>query len=214
MLLLWAIPAAACAAGAALVHRSEILGTPALLRWSRYLPFVALGLAVPAGVAAERAVAWARGGGAAAAAAAAAVLVALAVPSTVLATVTVERRPFPDQLACTPLPAPHDLTAVAMRQPRADEVAMDVFAQTGAPAVFLRIVHSKVRYRTWLRRPPTQQERRAQARNLLLHGVVPPGVDWAVRSRAAAPLADAQLGPAGTCRLAGRTYHVYRRVGR
>jgi hypothetical protein len=211
VLLLWALPAAACAIGAVLGHRSDLLGTPALLRWSRYLPFVALGLAIPGGVAAERAVAWARRGGAGAAAAAAAVLVALAVPSTVLATVAVERRAFPDQLTCTQLPGAHDLTAVGMRQPLADEVAMDVFARTGAPAVFLRIVHSKVRYRTWLRRPPTQQQRKAWSRDLLLRGIVPPGAAWVVWSRSAAPLRGSVLHPAGTCRLRGRVYRVYRR---
>ena len=131
VVVLWAVPGAACAAGAILGHGGEVLGTPALLRWSRYLPFLALGLAVPAGIAAERAVAWARRWGAPAGAAAAAALVALAVPSTVLATLAVERQPFPDRLACTRLPGPHDLTAVGMRQPLADEVAMDVFAQTG-----------------------------------------------------------------------------------
>jgi hypothetical protein len=209
--LLWALPAAACAAGAALGHRSDVLGTPALLRWSRYLPFLALGLAVPAGIAAERAVAWARRSGPVAAAAAAAVLVALAVPSTVLATVAVERRPFPDQLTCTSLPGPHELTAVGMRQPLADEVAMDVFARTGAPAVFLRIVHAKVRYRTWLRRPPTQEERKARSHALFLRGIVPPGAAWIVESRAAAPLRGSALRAAGTCRLGGRTFRVYRR---
>jgi hypothetical protein len=209
--MLWLVPAAACAAGAVLGHRSDLLGTPALLRWSRYLPFLALGLAVPAGIAAERAVAATRRAGRPAAAAAAAVLVALAVPSTVLATVAVERDTFPDQLVCTSLPAAHDLTAVGMRQPLADEVAMDVFARTGAPAVFLRIVHSKVRYRTWLRRPPTQQQRKAWSRDLLLRGVVPPGAEWVVESRAAAPLRGSALGPAGTCRLRGQTYRVFTR---
>ncbi len=211
VVVLWAVPGAACAAGAILGHGGEVLGTPALLRWSRYLPFLALGLAVPAGIAAERAVAWARRWGAPAGAAAAAALVALAVPSTVLATLAVERQPFPDRLACTRLPGPHDLTAVGMRQPLADEVAMDVFAQTGAPAVFLRIVHSKVRYRTWLHRRPTQQQRKAWSRDLLLHGVVPPGAAWIVEDRSAAPLQGSPLTPAGVCRLRGRTYRVYRR---
>ena len=64
-----------------------------------------------------------------------------------------------------------------MRQPVADDVAMDLFASTGGPSVFLKIVHSKVRFRTWLRRHPTQQQRKAWDRALFLHGVVPPGVD-------------------------------------
>ena len=48
VVLLVAVPAAACALGAVLGHRSDVLGTPALLRWSRYLPFLALALAIPA----------------------------------------------------------------------------------------------------------------------------------------------------------------------
>ncbi|HEY3764109.1 MAG TPA: hypothetical protein VGL44_03040, partial [Gaiellales bacterium] len=210
VVLLVAVPGAACALGAVLGHRSDLLGTPALLRWSRYLPFLALALAVPAGVAAQRLVGLARGVTRVAGLAAAVAVVAVAVPSTVLATDAVVRQPFPDQLACTALPAQSDLTAVAMRQPIADEVAMDVFADTGAGSVFLRIVHSKVRFKTWLERPPTQAQRKAWDHALLRRGAVPPGVSWVVASRAAAPLADSRLSSAGTCRLKGHVYRVYR----
>ncbi len=98
-----------------------------------------------------------------------------------------------------------------MRQPVADDVAMDLFASTGGPSVFLKIVHSKVRFRTWLRRHPTQQQRKAWDRALFLHGVVPPGVEWVVASRAAAPLDGAGFVRAGSCRLGGRTYSLLHR---
>jgi hypothetical protein len=211
IVLLVAVPAIACAGGALAGHGGSVFGTPALLRWARYLPMLALGLAPPAGIAAERLTRLAgdrlRAGGVAVAAA----LAAVAVPSTVLATTAVVHHAYPVPFACTVLPPASALTAVAIRQPTADEVAMDLFASTAAPSVFLRIVHSKVRFRTWLERTPTQQQRKAWDHALLLHGVVPPGVSWVVAGGAAAPLHASGLVRAGTCRLGGRTYAVLRR---
>lgn len=211
IVLLWAVPAIACAGGALLGHGGSVLGTPALLRWARYLPLLGLGLAVPAGVAADRltrlAGASVRAGGAALGVA----LVAVAVPSTVLATAAVVHHAYPAPFACTTLPPASALTAVSIRQPAADVVAMDLFASTAAPSVFLRIVHSKVRFRTWLQRPPAQQQRKAWDRALFLHGVVPPGVSWVVASRAAAPLHRAGFVRAGSCRVGGHTYSLLRR---
>jgi hypothetical protein len=211
IVLLLAVPAAACAAGALVGHDGSVFGTPALLRWARYLPMLALALAPPAGIAADRLVRLAgarlRLGGVAVAAG----LAAVAVPSTVLATVAVVHHAYPVAFACTAPPAASALTAVAIRQPIADDVAMELFASTAAPSVFLKIVHSKVRFRTWLERPPTQPQRKAWARALLLHGVVPPGVSWVVAGGAAAPVQGAGFVRAGTCRLGSRTYTVLRR---
>jgi hypothetical protein len=211
VVLLWALPALACIGGALLGHGSSVLGTPALLRWARYLPVLGLGLAVPAGIAAERLTAFATRSARAGGAVVAVGLVAVAVPSTVLATAAVTRHAYPVPFTCTDPPSQSALTAVAIRQPVADDVAMDLFASTAAPSVFLRLVHSKVRFRTWLERPPTQQQRKARDRALLLHGIVPPGVSWVVSSRAAAPLRATGFVPAGTCRLGARTFSVLRR---
>ncbi len=211
IVLLVAVPAIACAGGALLGHGSSVLGTPALLRWARYVPLLALGLAVPAGVAADRltrlAASSVRAGGVALAVG----LAAVAVPSTVLATAAVVHHAYPVPFTCTSLPPAGALTAVSMRQPVADDVALNLFASTGGPSVFLKIVHSKVRFRTWLRRHPTQQQRKAWDRALFLHGVVPPGVEWVVASRAAAPLDGAGFVRAGSCRLGGRTYSLLHR---
>ncbi len=210
IVLLVAVPAIACAGGA-LLGGSSVLGTPALLRWARYLPLLALALAVPAGVAADRLTRLAAGSLRAGGVAVAIGLVAVAVPSTVLATAAVVRHAYPVAFTCTRLPPASALTAVSMRQPAADNAAMDLFASTGAPTVFLKIVHSKVRFRTWLHRHPTQQQRKAWDRALFLHGVVPQGVEWVVASRAAAPLGDTGFVPVGSCRLGNRTYRLLSR---
>jgi hypothetical protein len=208
--LIVAVPAVACGGGALLGHGAEVLGTPTLLRWSRYLPFLVLGLAVPAGVAAQRTTELAgratRFGGAAVAL----VLAAVAVPSTVLATAAAVHHAYPRPLSCTRLPPARSLTAVAAHQPVADEVSLSLFSRTAASSVFLKIVHAKVRFRTWLQRPPTQQVRHARYRALVRSGTVPPGVTWVV-ARPHANLTRSGLVAAGSCRLGDRTFRLLRR---
>jgi hypothetical protein len=208
--LIAAVPAVACAAGALLGHGSELLGTPALLRWSRYLPYLALALAVPAGAAAQRLVGLAGGPARAGGIAVAAVVAAVAVPSTVLATAAAVHHAYPRPLVCTKLPPARSLTAVAAREPIADAVALDLFAHSAASSVFLKIVHAKVRFRTWLQKPPTQAERHARYLALVGKGTLPPGVTWVV-ARPKADLRASGLVPAGTCRLGTRTFQVLRR---
>jgi hypothetical protein len=207
--LIVAVPAIACGGGALLGHGGEVLGTPTLLRWSRYLPFLVLALAIPAGVAAQRLGELAGGATRFGSVAVAVVLTAVAVPSTVLATAAAVHHAYPRPLSCTRLPPARSLTAVAAHQPIADEVALGLFSRTAASSVFLKLVHAKVRFRTWLQRPPTQQVRHARYRALVRSGTVPPGVTWVV-ARPHANLTGSRLVPAGTCRLGGRTFRLLR----
>ena len=209
VVLLVAVPAVACGAGALLGHGGDVLGTPALLRWSRYLPFLALSLAAPAGVAAHRLTELAARPARAAGVAVAVILAAVAVPSTVLATAATVHHPYPRQLSCTQLPPARSLTAVAVREPVSDALAFNLFSQSATSSLFLKLVHAKVRFRTWLQRPPSQQVRHARYRALLNEGRLPPGVSWVV-APPQATLRGAGLVPAGSCRLAGRTYHLLR----
>jgi hypothetical protein len=204
-----AVPAIACGAGALLGHGAEVLGTPTLLRWSRYLPFLVLALAVPAGVAAQRLGELAGGATRFGGVPVAVVLAAVAVPSTLLATAATVHHAYPRPLTCTRLPPPRSLTAVAAHQPVADEVALSLFSRTAASSVFLKLVHAKVRFRTWLQRPPTQQTRHARYRALVRTGTVPPGVTWVV-ARPHANLHGSGLVAAGSCRLGSHTFRLLR----
>jgi len=207
--LIVAVPAVACGAGVFLGHGAEVLGTPALLRWSRYLPFLVLALAIPGGVAAQRLVELAGGPARAGGIAVAAVVAALAIPSTVLATAAAVHHAYPRQFTCTQLPPAKSLTAVAAREPIADAIALNLFAHSAASSVFLKIVHAKVRFRTWLQRPPTQQVRHARYLGLLGKGTLPPRVTWVV-ARPRADLQGSGLVAAGTCRLGARTFRLLR----
>ena len=102
--LLVAVPAAACIVGVAVGEGGTLLGSAALLRWLRYVPFLALGLAVPAGIAAERGLLALRRIARPAAVAAIAAGVAAAVASTALAAVELGRAPAPATLQCRSLP--------------------------------------------------------------------------------------------------------------
>jgi hypothetical protein len=208
--LIVAVPAVACGGGALLGHGADVLGTPTLLRWARYLPFLVLGLAVPAGVAAQRLTELAGRTTRAGAVATAVVLAAAAVTSTALAGAAAVHHAYPRPLSCTRLPPARSLTAVAVREPVADEIALDLFSRFAVSSVFLKLVHAKVRYRTWLQRPPTQQVRHARYRALLNEGKVPPGVTWVV-ARPRANLRGSGLVPAGSCRLGRRTYQLLRK---
>ena len=208
--LIVVVPAVACGAGALLGTGAEVLGTPALLRWSRYLPYLALALAVPAGVATQRLVELAGGPARASGIAVVAVVAAVAVPSTVLATAAAVHHAYPRPFSCTQLPPAKTLTAVAAREPIADAIALNLFSKSAASSVFLKIVHAKVRFRTWLQKPPTQAERHARYLALVGKGTLPPGVTWVV-ARPKADLRASGLVPAGTCRLGTRTFEVLRR---
>ena len=162
LVVLAGIPATACAAGILMGEGGTLLGTAALLRWLRYVPFLALGLAVPAGLAAERGLAALSRLARPAAALALAAGVAAAVASTALAAVELGRAPTPATLRCGPLPFGHgDVFAVVSKpQLDADRASLDLFAQTGASAAYMTLVRAKVRPRTFPARAPTQKERR------------------------------------------------------
>jgi hypothetical protein len=211
--LLVIVPAVACAAGALVGQGQDVLGTPALLRWSRYLPYLGLGLAVPAGIAASRITsALARRPGRLVAAAAAVALVAVAVPSTVLATVAEVQQHFPRPLVCSAWPSSTALTAVAIHQPRADQVSLELFATSAAPSVFLRLVRSKVRFRTFLDRPPTNQQRVAWYHTMMRDRILPPRVTWVVSSVFRTPAFKAAgFKRVGMCTIVGHTYDVLER---
>jgi hypothetical protein len=208
--LIVVVPAVACGGGALLGHGADVLGTPTLLRWARYLPFLVLGLAVPAGVAAQRLTELAGRATRAGAVATGVVLAAAAVTSTALAGAAAVHHAYPRPLSCTQLPPARSLTAIAVREPLADEIALDLFSRAAVSSVFLKLVHAKVRYRTWLQRPPTQQVRHASYGALLNEGQVPPGVTWVV-ARPQANLRGSGLVPAGSCRLGRRTYPLLRK---
>jgi hypothetical protein len=209
VMALAAVPVAAVLLAAA-AGGGELLGSPALLRWSRYLPYVVVGLCVPAGVAATRLTAAVRPVSRVLAAAVAAAMVAVAVPSTLLATAAVLRHPFPHGLTCTAWPAPDALTAVAARQPEADTIALALFSRTAAPALFLRRTTAKVRFRTWLDRPPSQLRRRQLRGRLVVSGEVPPGVSWVVADPALR-VDRSGFVAAGSCRIDGRGYVALQR---
>ena len=182
LVLLVAVPAAACALGVAVGEGATVLGTAALLRWLRYVPFLALGLAVPAGLAAERGLHALHRLGRPAAVLAIAAGAAAALASTALAAVELGRSHAPPTLACGSLPFGYgDLFAVVTRpQLAADRASLDVFAQTGASAAYMTLARAKVRPRTFPDGSPTQAERR-RGRDELRAGrsSIPDGV-WVV----------------------------------
>jgi hypothetical protein len=202
--LLVAIPAVACAAGAAIGEGTTVLGTAALLRWLRYVPFLALALAVPAGLAAERGLAVVRRAGRPAAAVALAAGAAAALASTALAAVELGRAHAPEPLRCSSLPLHYgDLFAVVARpQLDADWAALEVFARTGASAAYMTLVRAKVRPRTFPDRPPTQAERRRWRDDLRAGGRPVPGGLWVVAD-AGSPAAASGT-EVGSCSLEAR----------
>lgn len=202
--LLVAVPAAACALGVAVGEGATVVGTAALLRWLRYVPFLALGLAVPAGLAAEVGLHALGRLGRPAAALVLAAGAAAALASTTLAAVELGRSHATPTLACRSLPFGYgDLFAVVTRpQLAADRASLDVFAQTGASAAYMTLARAKVRPRTFPDGSPTQAERR-RGRDELRAGrsSIPDGV-WVV----AEPGSPAAGGGTRTssCSLAGR----------
>jgi hypothetical protein len=201
LVILVAVPAVACVFGIAMGEGGTVFGTAALLRWLRYVPFLALGLAVPAGLAAERGLAvLARP--AAALALAAGVFAALA--STALAAVELGRSHAPATVSCAALPFGYgDLFAVVSKpQLEADRASLDVFAQTGASAAYVTLFRAKVRPRDFPDREPTQAERRRRRDELRAGRSPVPQPVWVIAGAGSpAALGGAR---AATCSLGGR----------
>jgi hypothetical protein len=193
LLILAGVPAVACAIGIAMGEGGTLLGTAALLRWLRYVPFLALGLAVPAGLAAERGLA-ALARPAAAVALAAGVLAAIA--STALAAVELGRSHAPATLTCSSLPFGYgDLFAVVTKpQLEADRASVDVFARTGASAAYMTLARAKVRLRDFPDRPPTQAERRRWRDELRGRRSPIPQTVWVVGAASREHVATCSLG--------------------
>ncbi len=201
LVVLVAVPAAACALGIAMGEGGTLFGTAALLRWLRYVPFLALGLAVPAGLAVERGLAaLARPAAALALAAGTAAVLA----STALAAVELGRSHAPETLSCLSLPLGYgDLFAVVARpQLEADRASLEAFARTGASAAYMTLARAKVRSREFPDRPPTQAERRRWRDGLRSGRSAIPGGVWVVAD-AGSPAATGGT-RAGSCSLGGR----------
>ena len=186
--VLVAVPLIALAFGATLGQWNGFIehgGPTPLVRWLRYLPFVVLGLSVPAGVAADAAVAalWRRGRVAALAGAA---LLALVVGgSTPLAAASLWRSPYTTTFECTRLPIDADTrVAVLARQALAGPLASAIFARTGATFSYVGTQRLRIRFRTWLARTsPGQDTRHAWVLQALNGGAAPPDADVLVLKR-------------------------------
>jgi hypothetical protein len=189
-LVVAALPLLAVVPVALLTSQASLLGTPALERWLRYLPYLELGLAVPAGVCADAAVSAAGRRMRPAAVAVAVVLAAAAAGSTALASAAVWRTPYPFPLVCTSLPiAAGDRVAVIAREPLSDYLALELFGRTGAGFWYLDPRRAKVRFATWPAGldPPLRARHQAVLDYGRKDGRRPPGVDvlvvrqgWAV----------------------------------
>ena len=158
----------------------NLLGTPALLRWLRYLPFVVVGLAVPAGLAADAIVSAVARRARPLGLVAAPALAAAATASTWLAVVAVAREPYPHPLVCPPLPIrTSDTIAVISHEPYADFLAYQLFGHTGASFYYLDRIRVKVRFTDWLDRfVPDQKHRHAVEKAFPTTGRAPRGVRW------------------------------------
>ena len=209
--VLVAVPLIALAFGATLGQWNGFIehgGPTPLVRWLRYLPFVVLGLSVPAGVAADAAVAalWRRGRVAALAGAA---LLALVVGgSTPLAAASLWRSPYTTTFECTRLPIDADTrVAVLARQALAGPMASAIFARTGATFSYVSTDRLRVRFRTWLAtRSPGQDVRHGWLRQALAGGPAPPDADVLVLTR---PQDVPHQGPLlGRCRWHGLAWNI------
>ena len=215
LLLLIAVPLTAVGAGVAVADSHVVhtlvtgQGAPTpLVRWLRYMPFLAFALCVPAGIAADALMSFllARRRRPAAVLVAVAVIV-VAVGATATASVSVWRVTYPYLLRCSSLPIDaHTRVAVIGREPVADEMSEALFARTGAGFYFLKRRYVKVRFRTWLdTRRPGQRARRDAIRAAAHGGPVPPGVDVLVVQRGWAHVAG---DPVATCTLRGATWDI------
>jgi hypothetical protein len=179
-LVLALVPLLAVVPVALLTSQASLLGTPALERWLRYLPYLELGLAMPAGVCADAAVSAAGRRLRPAAVVVAVVLAGAAAGSTALAAAAVWRTPYPFPLRCTSLPiGAGDRVAVIAREPLSDYLALELFGRTGAGFWYLDPRRAKVRFATWP--DGVHPALRARHRAVIAYGREggprPPGVD-------------------------------------
>jgi hypothetical protein len=160
-------------------------GPTALVRWLRYLPFLVVALCVPAGLAAEAAVAAVARRGRLAAVVVAGVLAVTVGGSTTLASASLWRSPYPTTLRCDRLPIDaHTRVAVIARESVGGPMASAIFARTGATFSYIGGDRLRVRFRSWLStRSPDQEVRQRWLRQALHGGPGPPDADVLVLER-------------------------------
>jgi len=195
-----AVPAALCLL-AGLLPGHSLAGVAPVVKLQRYLPFFVLGLAMPAGWAADAVLARMSRRAAVALAAA---LVAAAGASTVLTSIGLAgafRSAEPRGLHCqgrAPMGA-GDVVAVAGMPPQATLVVdSSVFRSTGAWLLHW-VPPAQLRYRDVFSTIEGQGERAAETREIA-QGRVPAGIDWVVLPGAAP---GSSLVKVASCRVGG-----------
>ena len=211
-LVLAAVPLLAVVPVALVTSQASLLGTPALERWLRYLPYLELGLAMPAGVCADAAVSAAGRRLRPAGVVVALLLAAAAAGSTALASAAVWRTPYPFPLVCTSLPVgAGDRVAIVAREPLSDYLALELFGRTGAGFWYLDPRRAKVRFATWPQglRPPLHARHQAVLAYGRAGGPRPPGVDVLV-VRQGWTVDTAGLRQVASCTYRGLRWRVLR----
>jgi hypothetical protein len=206
-----AVPAVAVLLGATWGNADAVIrhgGPTPLVRWLRYLPFLVLALCVPAGVAAEAAVAAAARRGRLAALVAAGLLAIVVGGSTALASASLWRSPYPTSLRCDRLPIDsHTRVAVIAPGPLAGPMASAIFGRTGATFSYISGDRLRVRFRTWLADgSPDQGVRHAWLRRALRGGPAPPDADVLVLERHRDVPRRGEL--LGRCRMHGLAWDI------
>jgi hypothetical protein len=203
--LLVAVPAVLCLL-AGLLPGHSLAGVAPIVKLQRYLPFLVLALAMPAGWAADAVLARMSRRGAIVLAMA---LVAAAGASTVLTSIGLAgdfRSAEPRGLHCrggAPMGA-GDVVAVAGMRPQATLlVDSSVFRSTGA-WLFHWVPPAQLRYRDVFSIIKGQGERAAETREIA-RGRVPAGIDWVVLPGAAP---GRSLVKATSCRVGGLHHSV------
>jgi len=186
--VLVAVPLIALVCGATLGQWDGFVrhgGPTPLVRWLRYLPFVVLGLSVPAGVAADAAVSALRRRNRVAALAGVALLALVIGGSTPLAAASLWRAPYRTTFDCTRLPIDANTrVAVIARQTLAGPLASAIFARTGATFSYVGTQRLRIRFRSWLAgTSPSQDTRHEWVLRALNGGPAPPDADVLVLKR-------------------------------
>jgi hypothetical protein len=196
-----ALAAAICAAGAALGSGHVVFGTPAVLHWLRYIPVLAVVLALPAGYAAARLVSAAAARALPLAALAAAAVAATTMASTALAAASIRNHPTDPGLACSrPYPlGPGDTVAVASGQLWiSTDIGFWLFSRSGAHIVWLPPQTARVPFRRLPAGVPGEDARRAEIVAIAHGATPPPGVTWVLTNRPASALAS-DIHPYASC---------------
>jgi hypothetical protein len=196
-----AVAAAVCGAGILVGSGHVVFGTPAVLHWLRYVPVLAVTLAIPAGYAAATVVAAAAERALALGVVLAAAVAAAAMASTGLAAAAIRDHPTDPGLTCTrPFPlGPSDTVAVASGQLWiSTDIGFWLFSRSGAHLVWLPPGTARVPYRRLPAGVQTEDARRAEIVRIAHGGTPPPDVTWVVTNRPASALA-ADVRPYSRC---------------